>query len=604
MTVTKQEEISSDPPSCNATKGDFNAVLHPKPDPFQAEISFHGWCQRLDTSVFRTRTVFGSFVRHAIQLPRDGSKVSSSPAFPVPIPYFGVFDRMPSGLSLKRRSLIHFRRAVVLVILALNFWWSGNRFIDDNLLRRVPSPSQKSIVRRVETFMQVDGPSIPSLVVASGRRFPQLVARLSELSSALTAVGAQSGPYSHTFQGCGQEVEVNNEVIDELVPYRSLQAARLKLVGAGHFDPLPFLDDNLAMAFTNPDCLLRECDFLGVSLPKLDDPPLEILALARRWDDLDLLHLHPFNVPELYPEQCVKIFNCYKNKQSDRQIGDRRGRNFAELAVSGPSKSLPQGPDVFELFLNPSEDSLLLSVTDRSDFYHQFKTSPTRCISNTLHVGLRREDLEGTKALEKFDVAHSLGKQDRLYVGDGLLGTSRFPPVGRKRPGVLYPSFASILQGDHGGVEYACQSHAELLRSYGLLMHDSRLVANRPFRGSSLLEGLVIDDYFAISVSSKRAKGISPDVGCFRAAQQAYADHSLVGSPSKDVCGQSTGKVIGASINASPATLAIGLKALCLVLDHSSGLCIEVHHRCTSCVSYRGLGILPDFSKAIDEHPS
>lgn len=99
--------------------------------------------------------------------------------------------------------------------------------------------------------------------------------------------------------------------------------------------------------------------------------------------------------------------------------------------------------------------------------------------------------------MAKFDLAHSSMKSDRLKIGDGLLGASRFPPLGRKRPGILYPAFASILQGDHGGVEYACQSHAGLLSSYGLLMRDNRLVANRPYRGSSLLEGLKLSTIFS-----------------------------------------------------------------------------------------------------------
>ena len=199
MRNSKRERISSGSSPNDAFEEGPKAGVHLKPDFFQATISLPMWCRDLVTSVFRTRTVFGAFVRHAIQLPRDGSRVSSSPAFPVPIPYFCVFDRMPSGLSLKRRNSIHFRRAVVLVVLALNFWWSGNRFVDDNLLRRVPSPSQRAIVRRVETFMQVDGPAIPCPVVASGRRFPQLIARLAQLSSALTRVGAQCGPYIPMF---------------------------------------------------------------------------------------------------------------------------------------------------------------------------------------------------------------------------------------------------------------------------------------------------------------------------------------------------------------------------------------------------------------------
>ena len=512
--------------------------------------------------MFRTKTSFSAFVRFAIKLPRDGSRVSSSPAFPVPIPFCGVFDRMPSGLSLKRRSSIHFQRAVVLVVLALNFWWSGNRFVDQSLLRRIPSPSQKAIIRRVVDFMQVDGPMIPKPVVSSGRRFPQLVARLCELSSALTSIGAQSSPYSHVFEGYNQEVAVDNSIADELVPYRSLCAARLKLVGSGKWDPLPFLDDNLSMAFTNPDCLLYKCDYQHASLPKMDDPSCEILALARRWDDLDLLHLQPFDVPKEYPEQCVKIFNCFKNADQDRQIGDRRGRNFSEMAVSGPSKSLPMGSDIFELFLDPASEILSVSVTDRSDFYHQFRVTPTRAASNTLHCGLPTNLLTSTKAFDRFVALQAGKKNDRTKIGDALGSVSRFPAGLPKRPSVLFPAFGSILQGDHGGVEYACQSHAGLLESIGLLARDRRLVANRPFRGSSLMEGLVIDDYFSIGIQKKDSLQSGPDVACFHAAQAAYDSHGLVGSPTKDVVGEKVSKVIGAAINASPFALSRGVATL------------------------------------------
>ena len=450
----------------------------------------------------------------------------------------------------------------MLIVLALNFWWSGNRFVDADLLRRVPSPSQKAIVRRIVDFLQVDGPMIPKPVVSSGRRFPQLIARLSELSSALTSVGAQGGPYSHVFEGCGQEVEVDNSVAEELVPYRSLEASRLKLLGTGKWDPLPFLDDNLSMAFANPDCLLYDCDYQGASLPKLDDPPDEILSLAQRWDELGLLFLHPFDVPKEYPLQCVKIFNCFKNQTHDRQIGDRRGRNLTEMAVAGPSKSLPLGSDIFELFLCPSTEELTVSITDRSDFYHQIKVSQTRAISNTLHLGLPVASLCKLKAYNRFVESSSRKGRDRLEVGDGLDSSFRFGSDSIKKPGLLFPAFASILQGDHGGVEYACQGHSGLLESFGLLARDNRLVANRPFRGSSLMEGLVIDDYFSIGIQKRGSNCSGPDVTCFQTAQAAYASAGLSGSPAKDVVGQNVARAIGASINASPLALSKGVATL------------------------------------------
>ena len=523
---------------------------------FEEKISLPLWCASITNAVFRTRTPFAAFVRFAIHLSRDDSHRSLSPAFPIPLPYFGVFDRMPLGLSQHRRAKIHFRRAVVLVTLALNFWWSGNKFIDKDLLRRVPSSPQLLIIERIKNFMQADGFQIPVPVVSAGRRFPQLIARLSELSSALTNLGPQSSPYSHVFEGKPKVVEQNNEVRDDLQPYRSLDASRLKLVGTGSWDPLPFLDDNLSMAFTNPDCLIYPCDYTFASLPKMEDPASEILAIARRWDDLGLLYLHPFDVPSAFPQECVKIFNCFKDQKNDRQIGDRRGRNFTEMAVRGPSKGLPSGADLCELFVDASSQKVSISITDRKDFYHQFAVSETRAQSNTLHCGIPVSLLADTNAYAAFTSQFARSREERLKSGDGLFAAPRFPKLPRRRKfDVLYPAFNSILQGDHGGVEYACQAHSGLLETYGLLSEQNRLVADRPFRGDSLLEGLVIDDYFSIGISDKCSPSPSPDLDCFDVAQQAYSDHGLIGSPLKDIRGSSRGKVIGAEINADADAL-------------------------------------------------
>ena len=586
-------------------------------DPFSKTFSVHRWCSNLVTSVFRSRTSFASFVRFAIHLPRD-SRVSSSPVFPIPLPFVGAFDRMPSGLSKRHCVKIHLRRAVVVVILALNFWWSGNRFVSADLLRRSLSPSQKKIVTRVIDFIQVDGPMIPFPVVSAGRRFPQLIARLSELSSALTDLGVQGSTYSHVFEGRASEVEVKNEVRDELVPYRSLDADRLKLVGTGSWNPIPFLDDDLCVAFTNPDALLYSCDYSGVALPLLSDSPEEVMKLCLKWDDLDLLYLHSLDVPSLFPEQCVKIFNCYKDKKQDRQIGDRRGRNHSEAAVCGPSKSLPSGSDLTEIFFDAESQRLHLSITDRKDFYHQFRVTPTRAQSNTLHCSLPVAQLRDTKAYAAFVDRLSKKSGGRTSLGDDLLQHSRFPTPQRKVPEVLFPSFRSILQGDHGGVEYACQAHAGLLGSYGLLAPKNRLVANRPFRGSHLLEGLVIDDYFSIGISEKTDPS-SPDTECFDTAQKAYGDHSLVGSPLKDIRGASQGRVIGAAINAGDEALAKGICTLGSPPEKRYGLawvtlqlCMLSHttdvlHLCllggwVACLAYRRpmMSILSESFKLVD----
>ena len=554
----KHEEIRAEEDGL-VPGGCHSSVLHvddakPSKALFGKQISFASWCSQLVAAVFRTRTSFAAFARSAIHLTRD-HVVSTSPAFPIPLPHFGVFDRMPSGLSLRQRSRIHFRRAVVLTVLAMNYWWSGNRFIDLSLLRRSPSFAQRRIIKRVVDFMQVDGPKIP-FDVSLGRRSPQLIARLCELSEAVTSLGARSSPYDRTFEG--RQVPVDNTVLPELEPYRSLDHSRLKVVGEGHFDPLPYLDDNLSMAYCNPDCLLHPGLPSASEIPCIRDPLSEIVGLCRLWDARGLLVLHQNDTPGLFPHECVRVFNCYKGPDVDRQIGDRRGRNFCEMRVQGPSKCLPAGPDVFEFFLSPSE-RVHISVSDRKDFYHQFHTTYSRALSNTLGPGIPAEMLSDTKAFSAMILRKTNSNGNRHSVGDGLFSSHRFPPPPKGKPSLVYASFGSILQGDHGGVEYACQSHEGLLASVGLLPPECRVVANRPFQGDCVMQGLVIDDFFAISKVPKTFEGKTPDRQIIEDAIGVYDREKLLGSPAKDVFSERSAKVIGAHINGSDRALDRGI---------------------------------------------
>ena len=236
------------------------------------------------------------------------------------------------------------------------------------------------------------------------------------------------------------------------------------------------------------------------------------------------------------------------------------------MRVAGPSKILPMGSDLCEFDFNPSTHRLTLSVTDRKDFYHQFRVPHVRAVSNTLGPALPRSLLVDLNAhadwIERRSKVFS-----RLEDGDGLELFGRFPKPPRRLPDHLFASFGSILQGDHGGVEYACDSHQGLLQDWGLLNYHSRIAANRPFRGIGLMEGLVIDDYFALSASPLGSTETTPDQAAFDTAQKAYSAHALLGSPTKDIRGESQGKVIGASVNASKRALDFGM---CLVGAPSS----------------------------------
>ena len=106
------------------------------------------------------------------------------------------------------------------------------------------------------------------------------------------------------------------------------------------------------------------------------------------------------------------------------------------------------------------------------------------------------------------------------------------------------------------GVEIATSAHDYWLRRHGLLDETSRLVASRCLRSDRLLQGLVIDDYFAASIEDRKTdNSASRAAACYNRSQLAYEAADLLGSPAKDVVGENEGKLVGAYINSSERTL-------------------------------------------------
>ena len=188
-------------------------------------LSFWLWCSGLLKMVLRSRTPFAAFLLSTLHLQR-GDSASASPLFPVPVPWCGIFDRMPSGLSLRARRRLHMLRAVHILVMALNYWHGGlGAFPNESLLTRCPSKAHVLIYKRLKGILAADGPASGSFeILVSGRKFLQLVARLGELSDQLTYLGA-SGPYGRMFPGV--EVPTDNLVVPQLQPYRDLNAQRL-----------------------------------------------------------------------------------------------------------------------------------------------------------------------------------------------------------------------------------------------------------------------------------------------------------------------------------------------------------------------------------------
>ena len=252
--------------------------------------------------------------------------------------------------------------------MALNYLHANFVPIPAPALQRHPTAAQRCLVAHVGRHLKAFGASVEDFVLAdSGRRNPQLIARLSELSAFLTASQVVGGDtYA---DASGTVVPPRNDVLPSLEPYRTLDVARLKLSGRGLWDPSPHLDDELFMAWAEPKSLLH-------SMPPPDDfvpvwtreSPAETRALAHMWDEQGLLHLAPAMTPASHSYRLSRVFNCYKDAGRDRQIMDRRGQNLAECRLSGPSLYIPVGPMLGMLEVNPKTQSVLCAATDRKDF--------------------------------------------------------------------------------------------------------------------------------------------------------------------------------------------------------------------------------------------
>ena len=123
----------------------------------------------------------------------------------------------------------------------------------------------------------------------------------------------------------------------------------------------------------------------------------------------------------------------------------------------------------------------------------------------------------------------------------------------------LLVCFKSIAQGDQLGVEIACCAHTGLLEDAGLLGESSRLCSNRPFKGVTEAQGLVIDDFFSVCVHDLKSASQPACLDHLRTAKDTYLQKGLLGSDEKDIKGTDFAKIAGAELNSTPYARARGL---------------------------------------------
>eukprot|EP00435_Cladocopium_sp_Y103_P031603 s2642_g8.t1 len=536
-------------------------------------ISFQSWASSLCREVLKTRTSFAAFLKSTLSVHRSAEVGSEKALFPLPVPRVGVFE-ISKNAGSKQRQRRAFQQAFHVIVMALNFWHADFRFIPARELAKTPSPAQLRCLDNMRRMLRAYGGCKDFVSVpCSGRRSTSLTAQLADLCDFLTWQGTANDAYHGGFAGADGgfgEVSLRPDTSrdEALVPYRSLDPSRLKLSGTGEWDPGPFLSDSLWMAYHEPASLVFRDSPEDAEVPDLTkETYADVLALAKVWDVNGLLRLEADD--RIFDATSMRFFNCYKSIDKDRMIGDRRARNAVEGSIPGASRSLPPALLLSAIEIRPESERLSICISDRKDFYHQFKVSPQRSITNMCFPPLRASDLEGTFALASW-VSERSGKRrskyDRTKHGDFLAGKKPQTASEESDP-LLRACFASIPQGDSLGVEFAVDSHRSLLRSRGLLCEEAEMRADRTFRGSKDFCGLVIDDFYAISVVEANAEddgaaSKSWAVEQMQKAQQIYKEERLRGSEEKDVYDAATAKVTGAELDSSQATRALGLATL------------------------------------------
>ena len=384
------------------------------------------WVERLVSQVCSARTRFSSFVKVYISSCRRG-RLQTSPTtlFPIPAPDLSVWLDGPARRSQSKRMHVAYVKMLHLVVAALNFQFFQNPFEIADLCRRRPGPHHAQLYARLLAHIKVCGCSGSVSVSGCGRKSFQLSARMEELLKCVQSLGLDvRGPYNDAGPPKA-DVPRDDTVAEELRPYRSLDADRLKLSGCGQWRCEEYLPDLLYMPFMEPRCNVYDVPLEDGEAPDNSRNDYnQMLKLVRVWDVNGLVDFLPVSEAPQDIRCCTKVFNNYKDKSKDRQIGDRRGQNKVEGRIQCGSETLPTAQALLQLSPVRWRELLCCSITDRKDFYHQFAVSWEKMSLNAIYpwplLSEVRDVGASTRFVENFMTKKK--KADREVEGDHLGG--------------------------------------------------------------------------------------------------------------------------------------------------------------------------------------
>ena len=530
--------------------------MGPEPSPLDQSSTFLKWALSLPRLILACRTKLSWFLARSFSATWQSPSLPTA-TFPLPVPHPGCFAGGSSGLSRTRLVKLARQRLLHVTVFCLNYVFLG-RPPNPEEIGRSPNRWQLTCFQHLRALLVACGDLDQDYKFAPGRSGPELGAALFQLEQ---FASSNVDSLDHYKPHRPLDFKDDPDLIDldlhpELRPYKNLDASRLKIVGEGSWPMKDYIDGPLWLPFVEPKFLMHFEDVSHLPVPNLvHESREENLKLCKVWDSRGLLAL--FRGPVL-PGHFSKVFNCFKNADVDRQIGDRRIVNAKERSLDGPSSCLPPGFMLTSLRTKPFVEKVCASITDRQDYYHQTKVSPERARTNMLPFLFTDKELEGCAALSVatgLESAARRAKKRREDVGDGF---GAVHDHASQRDG-WYGCFNSLFQGDHLGVEFALQGHECLLQANGMLDSSKRLLGHHPFPLSTELEGLIIDDYFAIGIEAAS----TPSCNTFAAralaqAREIYASAQLPGSPEKDVEAECVFKAAGAEIVSDTRAVALG----------------------------------------------
>ena len=305
---------------------------------------------------------------------------------------------------------------------------------------------------------------------------------------------------------------------------KKIVADRIKWSLPPTFDPQPFLTDaTTRRVYQDPSALkLPEDAWPRLPRAKVHCSRGELLRLASKWDSFKALRLVPCS--EVSFHETVGCFGVPKDESFDRFILNPVVANSRTHGLSKFTKLLAPGCLLALAHLPSHEHIVRFCCDDLSEMYYTFLVTPARAQRNCLGM---------------------------VFAPSEIQNFSVFNPKVHNVP--CYLALATLAMGDCHAVEFAQQSHFNVLGSLGGCMRPHEFVAyRRPVPRTSCLEFLSIDDHLTAQICSRLQHKTSArlrDTIIFEGADRAYPAVGLVQHPKKRQRNVTKGTFLGADVD-------------------------------------------------------